>query len=282
LAEPAPSRSADPMHDRDRVFYLILTWSTIPAALIASCAIAWASGQLSIGWSVSGIAAGFLGMAAATIYALQKKPPAPRYPGPIIIGIACLTWALIGWQAWIWFHPPIQPTSGYTEAQLNEAVAKAKETTAKPLKEQLDQANNDVQNLRLNVKQLTDALAKATAQSPTQSDTPLGVDKLPTSMKLLFKGTSVEEIDSKNVLWTPLLAWRERQNVFVTQPFPAWAIIVVFKKPLIFTGAHVEDHGAGVPDPQIISDNPKYAVLIFDAVPYNSLLDITFTNEHKK
>jgi predicted DNA-binding transcriptional regulator AlpA len=62
-------------------------------------------GQLPASWAVAGIAIGLLGMGAATIYALERKTPSPRYPGPIILGIAALTWALIGWQTWMWFHP---------------------------------------------------------------------------------------------------------------------------------------------------------------------------------
>jgi hypothetical protein len=205
LGEPPdrPAPTGQPMHARDRLFYVILTWSTIPAALVVGCFIAWASGQLSTDWAVAGGTAGLLGMAAATIYALEKRPPSPRYPGPIVITIAVLTWVLIGWQTWIWFHQPTQPSQGYTLAQLDDAVAKAKDTATKPLKDQLDQANKDSENLRQSIpKQIADAVAKATASlqaqiAQSQSDVPISVDKLPTSLRLLFKGDEIEGIDAK-------------------------------------------------------------------------------------
>ena len=104
-AVPYPSsETASPMHARDRRLYVILAWSAIPAALIVGCYIAWGSSQLPDAWAIAGIAVGLLAMAGATIYALEKKPPSPRYPGPIMIAVAALTWALIGWQTWMFFH----------------------------------------------------------------------------------------------------------------------------------------------------------------------------------
>lgn len=281
------------MHDRDRVFYLILTWSTIPAALIVSCAIAWASGQLSMGWSVSGIVAGFLGMAAATIYALQKKPPAPRYPGPVIIGIACLTWALIGWQAWTWSHPPIPPTQpvqtqGYTQAQLEDAKAKAVQAATKPILEKLDQANSDNATLRQSIpRQVNEALNKAAAQF----DTPVSIDKLPTSLRVLFKGSytnanSIEEIETKNLVWTKLVALQSQTYthfIFGQQSntFPVWAIILIFKKPIIYKDIRVDDHGVGLPKADITID-PRYAIIEFNSGPQDGLVDLIATNEPSK
>ena len=104
-AVPYPSsETASPMHARDRRLYVILAWSAIPAALIVGCYIAWGSSQLPDAWAIAGIAVGLLAMAGATIYALKKKPPSPRYPGPIMIAVAALTWVLIGWQTWMFFH----------------------------------------------------------------------------------------------------------------------------------------------------------------------------------
>jgi hypothetical protein len=109
---PTPPRndppSVQPMHHRDRRLYVILAWTAIPAALVVGCFIAWGSGQLPGIWALAGALVGIIGMAIGTVYALEKKTPFPRSPGPIIIGVALLTWALVGWQAWLAFHqqPP--------------------------------------------------------------------------------------------------------------------------------------------------------------------------------
>ena len=134
VADPAPETTS-PMHARDRRFYVILAWSAIPAALIVGCFIAWGGGQLPWYWAVSGIVMGLLGMCAATLYALEKKAPSPRYPGPIIIGIAVMTWVLIGWQTWLAFHSPVQ---SYTQAQLDSSVEAAKAKATAPIQAQLD------------------------------------------------------------------------------------------------------------------------------------------------
>jgi hypothetical protein len=284
-----PEPTGQPMHARDRLFYVILTWSTIPAALVVGCFIAWASGQLSAGWAVAGGAAGLSGMAAATIYALEKKPSSPRYPGPIVITIAVITWALIGWQTWVWFHAPNQPIQGYTRAQLDDAAAKAKDAATKPLLEKLDQANQNLDQAnkdkeafrQTTAKQIADAVAKATAQS----DTPINVDKLPTSLKLLFKAGDIEEIASQNVIWTKLLVEHEQKvtTVFGERPntIPTWAIVVIFKKPIIYKDIQSDDHGAGLPVPEKAGTNPRYAVIEFGShvITYsyqNVLVDLTF------
>jgi hypothetical protein len=281
----SPLPRAAPMHPRDRLLLAAFNWAgNIGGPLAVGCYIAWAIDQMPLRLAAPGMVVGLSAMTSATIYAFQKRAPTKRsYFWPITFGAIALTWAVLGWQTWMWFHPSTQAVQGYTQAQLDDAIAKAKETTAKPLQDKVDQASKDYQTLQQSIpKQIADAVAKAIAQS-AQSDAPLSVDKLPTSLKLLFKGNSVDEVDSKNVLWTPLFAWRERQNLLVTQSFPAYAIIVVFKKPLVFVGVRVEDHGAGVSDPQVITDNPRYAILVFDSpMPYNTLLDITFTNDRKK
>lgn len=104
--EPSPTEppSGQPMHTRDRRLYVILAWTAIPAALFVGCFIAWGSGQLPGSWAIAGMLAGAISMAIGTVYALEKKAPLPRSPGPIMIGIAILTWALVGWQTWLVFH----------------------------------------------------------------------------------------------------------------------------------------------------------------------------------
>jgi hypothetical protein len=102
------------MHPRDRRLYVILAWTAIPAALIVGCFIAWGTGQLSGLWASVGVIVGLAAMFVATLYALEKKAPAARYPGPIIVGIAVLTWLLVGWQTWLAFKPSqtSQPQTG--------------------------------------------------------------------------------------------------------------------------------------------------------------------------
>jgi len=61
--------------------------------------------------------------------------------------------------------PPTQlgQTQRYTQAQLEDVIAKAVEAATKPIQDKLDQANKDDEALRQNAKQLAEALAKATA-----------------------------------------------------------------------------------------------------------------------
>jgi hypothetical protein len=183
--------TGQPMHPHDRHFYLLIMWAgSIPGALAVGCYIAWASGQMSWQLAAPGVAIGVLGMASATIYVLKKRPPDPRHPGPMVFGVAgaaVLTWALVAWQAWMWFNPSIPAqsyTHGYTQAQLDDAITKARDAAAKPLQDKLDQASKDTESLRQSTaKQIADAVAKVQAQS----DTPVNVDRLPTSLRLLFK-----------------------------------------------------------------------------------------------
>jgi hypothetical protein len=109
--ERGDAPSGQPMHARDRRLYVILAWTAIPAALVVGCFIAWGGGQLPGRWAIAGMSAGIVGMAIGTVYALEKRAPFPRSPGPIIVGLAVLTWVLVGWQAWLSFHsqPPAAP-----------------------------------------------------------------------------------------------------------------------------------------------------------------------------
>jgi hypothetical protein len=122
--------------------------------------------------------------------------------------------AIVGLVIVAWLHfrenrPPL-PTDGFNQAQVDEKIADA----TKQLKAQLDQATKDTETLRQsNAQQIADAVAKATAPlrgqiTQLQSEAPVSVDKLPTSLRLLFKGTDVEEIDAKNIVWTKIPGWR--------------------------------------------------------------------------
>ena len=193
----------------------------------------------------------------------------------------------------MWFHPPILPTQpvqtqGYTQAQLEDAKAKAVQAATKPIQEKLDQANNDNTALRQSIqRQINDALTKAAAQF----DTPVSIDKLPTSLRLLFKGSytnasSIEEIDAKNLVWTKLVAFQSQtySTLFFGQQsttFPVWAIILIFKKPIIYKGIHLDDHGVGLPKPDVVID-PRYAVIEFNSGPQDGLVDLIATIEPSK
>jgi hypothetical protein len=211
---------------------------------------------------------------------LQKSPSVKRITASIAVVLVVGAFYLATVQA----KPPplkddwVYPTSlspGFTQQQVDDLVAGA----TKQLKAQIDQANNDAQSLRQNTaKQIADAVAKATAQSSAQSDAPVGVDKLPTSLKVLLKGPDYEEIDLRNVIsTTKLIMWRQRPNLLTTQNYPGLAILIVFKKPLVYGDVHIDDHGTGISTFELTSQNPRYAILTFDSIYYNGLLDITFT-----
>ncbi len=141
VSNPHPE-TASPMHERDRRFWLVTLWAgSIGGALAVGCYIAWASGQMPLQWAAPGMAIGLLAMAGATIYALDKRPPKIWRPGPMLIVVAALTWALVGWQAWMWFHPSVQ---GYTQAQLDKAVKDGKAQ----IQAQLDAAQKTITDFK--------------------------------------------------------------------------------------------------------------------------------------
>ena len=194
----------------------------------------------------------------------------------------------------MWFQPPIPPTQpvqtqGYTQAQLEDAKAKAAQGGKQSrLRHKLDQANADITALRQSIqRQVNDALTKAAVQF----DTPVSVDKLPTSLRVLFKGSytnasGIEEIEAKNLVWTKLVALQSQTYthfIFGQQSntFPVWAIILIFKKPIIYKGVHVDDHGVGLPKADIMID-PRYAVIEFNSGPQDGLIDLIATNEPSK
>jgi hypothetical protein len=169
------------------------------------------------------------------------------------------------WPVLPFFTNQITPAApiGFSQQQVDEQIAAA----TKQLKAQLDQANKDA-GLRRQGALL-------------QSDVPVSVEKLPTSLRLLFKGDDIEEIEAKNVVWTKLLAWREPPALFANR-FPVWTIILVFKKPIEFKKIYVEDHGAGFPQAEV-TINPRYAVVQFTSTIYvTGLVDITADNERSK
>jgi len=277
-----PSLRAAPMHEHDRRFNAILgwsiAWSAIPASIFAGSILGLSTGQLPWQGALPGMVGSVAVMAVINLYGYKQKAPELKNPGPVMVFIALLTWCFVAWQTWMWFHPPALAVQGYTQAQYDDAIAKAKDAAAKPVQNKLDKANQDNDALRQSEKQLTDALAKATAQPQAKSDAPVAVEKLPTSLKVLLKGSDFEVIgDTRNVLTTAMLIeYGQRAALLTAQSYPRLAILVLFKKPIVFTDGHIDDHGTGIPAPELTYKNPYFAVLTFDSVFYSGLLDITF------
>jgi hypothetical protein len=122
-------------------------------------------------------------------------------------------------------------------------------------------------------------LDRATAQPQAKSDVPVAADKLPTSLKVFLKGNDFDVIgDTRNILVTTAFTqYRQRQALLTTQSYPGLAILVIFKKPIVYAGGHIDDdHGTGIPAPDLSLKNPYFAVLSFDCVCYSGLLDISF------
>lgn len=106
------SQSANPMHPRDRRFYLAVAIATIAAGLAVSCFLAGASGQLAWTWVIGGIVVGLGVTVLAAFDALDKPILSIRYSSSILTAVVTLTWLLIGWQTWITFYPQV-----YAKAQ---------------------------------------------------------------------------------------------------------------------------------------------------------------------
>jgi hypothetical protein len=268
-ATPQPS---GPMHAKDRRFWVVLTiWAGIAVGAISTGVGAFISG--SPHWGFGLCAVGLVGAAVATLHLLETKPSSPRLSrvNILMVLIACLTWLFIGWQTWLWLHSPAQ---GYTQSQLDGAVALA----TKPLQDQLAQATKDAENLRQSTaQQIADAVAKA----QPQSDAPVSVEKIPTRLRILFKSNDIEEIEARNVIWFKLLAAQAQTRTSplfgpVTNTYITWAIIMIFKKPIIYKEIHIDDHGASIllPAPDI-ETNPRYAVIKLNTfAPTSGLVDL--------
>jgi hypothetical protein len=143
-SEERRPESGPPMHKRDRVLYLVIAWSAIPAAAVVAGFVALSSNLPH--WGAGLIVAGALGMGGASLHVLEKRPPSlGRYPGRLVIAVAALTWLSVGWQTWLAFH---QPQQGYTQAQLDKAIEQATTKAAAPIQSQLDAALSDLARAR--------------------------------------------------------------------------------------------------------------------------------------
>lgn len=191
-----------------------------------------------------------------------------------------LIFAAVGLVIVIWLNfrersVPAPTISGYTQAEMDNAKAKAAAAATKPIQDKLDQANKEDMALQQKIKQLTEALAKSRTSSDGAS---VSVDKLPTSLTVLLKGHDFDVIgETRNVVTTAtLITYGERRNLLTTQAFPKLSILVIFKKPIAFTEDHIDSHGGGIPQPELTYKNPHFAVLTFDSIFYSGLIDIMF------
>jgi hypothetical protein len=244
-----------------------------------------ASKQLSWDWGVPGMVGSALVMGAVTYMNFKQKAPELKNPGPVMISLGLLTWGFVIWQTWMWFHPAIPPVQGNTQAQMEDYAAKKVALATKPLSDQIAQITKEIEGLRQGSPETAKIISGLRSQiAQLQSDTPVNVDKLPTSLQLHFTSNDIEEISSKNIIWAKIFGWRERKNILTTQGYAGWTIVIVFKKPITYKGIHYEDHGAGLATITASEENrnSRYAVIELDSIYLNGLLlDINFDNSAK-
>lgn len=164
VAVPEPAtETASPMHTRDRRFYVYLAAPmaiAVGAVVLGIQSFVSGSPHWGFGLCVGGLLA--VCAMAAQILEIKAKPLKPPYGFGALIGIAMLTWIFVGWQTWLWFHTP---TQGYTQAQLDEAVAKAKAQPSGFTQQQVDEKiSAATAQLKVQVSQLQAALADMTQQ----------------------------------------------------------------------------------------------------------------------
>jgi hypothetical protein len=142
VPNPAPE-TASPMHARDTRLFADLG---IPVAILVATG-AVGLGGIFAGWPHCGAAlcvVGFGGALAMRLRLVETEPsPALRAPfwRGFLIAVAVLTWVFVGLQMWLWLHTP---TQGYTQAQLDKAVADGKA----PIQAKLDAAQKTITDLK--------------------------------------------------------------------------------------------------------------------------------------
>jgi hypothetical protein len=277
-------RTPPAMLDHDRRFYTILgwsiAWSAIPASIFAGSILGLYAGQLSLQSALPSMLGSVAVMAVINFVGYKQKAPELKNPGPVMLFIALLTWCFVGWQTWMWFHPPAQvaqpaqpaqSAQSYTKAQLDEAIAKAKQ-------DQLDQDKKDA------AQQSTDAVANATTSlraqiAQLQSDKPVSVDKLPTSLRVLFNNDGTySQLDQKNIAaWDPINLWEG--GGLLTRPPPVMSFVIVFKKPIAFDDVQIDGHNTGMIGKATTTD-PAFVIVSFN-YSLVGLVDIILQNKHK-
>jgi hypothetical protein len=273
------------MPDHDRRFYAILgwsiAWSAIPASVFAGGVLGLATRQLPWQGALPAMVGSVAVMAVINFVGYKQKAPQLKNPGPVMLLIAGLTWCFVGWQTWMWFHP-IPPSNAQT--QLDDYATKKVALATKPLKDQIEQLTKENQNLRQSGADVAKATAALRAQIvQLQSDAPVSVDKLPTSLRLSFRNGGIEELGSQNVIWDKVIGGRELPLALVNHWYVAWTIFIIFKKPITYKYMHYNDHGGNlIPAPDQTSSTQRYAIVELNQAVYNGLLDITFSNQPEK
>jgi hypothetical protein len=316
---PVNPETAAPMPPRDRRFWVTLAiWAAIPVGLFLAGVGAFVSG--SPHWGIGLGLPGLVGAYFVTLHLLERRPHKLPVPSPLLIAVAILTWIFIGWQTWLWLHTPAQGyTQAQLDKAVEDGKAAALKNEPRPapvvihdppsaadienatapiraerddLKQKLADALNkpasgptadDIAKTTSKILQLQAALDDMTRQKEAASQiAPIGVERVPTTLRLLFKADDIEEIEAKNITWTKLVTTREQKTPTVfgerSNTILVWALILVFKKPINFKEIRFEDHGAYLPKPDVTSSSPRYAVIEFGSnFGYQSvLMDITF------
>jgi hypothetical protein len=111
------------MHPRDRRLYILLgIWVAAFIAVLGAGITALVGNSPHWGFSLS--TGGFIGAVVMTFYLSERTPPRPsaRVAFGTAVCVCVLSWCFSGTQIWFALR---KPTTGYTQAQLDEAVANA-------------------------------------------------------------------------------------------------------------------------------------------------------------
>jgi hypothetical protein len=158
-AVPNPTtEAAAPMPPRDRRFWVTLAiWAAIPVGLFLAGVGPFVSG--SPHWGVGLGLPGLVGAYFVTLHLLERWPHKPPDPSPLLIVIAILTWAFIGWQTWLWFHTPTQSyTAEYTADGWMPSIAAAQKFGSSTLVKNYQAHPDDPNQLRPLCDDLRDQL----------------------------------------------------------------------------------------------------------------------------
>ena len=191
------------------------------------------------------------------------------YWSPVLVLLVMVY--MLGPEIYLRATAPVLPpaATGFTQQQLEEKIAEA----IQPYKAQLDQAN----------KQIADAVSKAAPAVPqvAQSDVPISVERLPTSLRLLFKpGGAIEEMEAKNIAtWQQVFVAHQGAALF-NPVLPITAILMIFKRPIAYKAVFFDGHGA-IATPTATTKNPRYAIVEFDTLYLNGLVDLSASNSER-
>lgn len=217
----------------------------------------------------------------ATAPPQSQRPARSLYPLAIQTIIAAFTCAFVGWQTWIWFHPAT--SSNVTQAQLDAYADKKVALTTKPLRDQVEQLTKENETLQHGGTDAAKLIAGLRAQiTQLQSDKPISVDRVPTSMRVVFNSNATyTQIDAKNIAaWEPITLWSVHLGL-LSQGVPVLAFILIFKKPVIFDDVQVDAHDTVGLTGKVDKIDPHFAIVEFSA-SLPGLVDITVQNKQGK